>query len=295
MINYIFCFIIVILIIYIISLHKSISYITKQISFSNKSYPLQEISIYSSNTTIINHVKALNKYISLLNEHNNDLNFKESNIKSMLTNISHDLRTPLTAIIGFSDLLSENNENSKEIDYIRKNTKVIQNYIDSIFTICKIDCKKIVISKETFNLCELIREIILIYYNDISINNIDVSIDLPKDDIYIYNDKHIMFRILSNLISNSIKYGKDGNYLSIQLNNYKDNLEILISDNGIGINENELRFLFDKWYRGKNSSNFSGTGLGLFLSKELANLINGSIDVLSTKKPTTFIFKIYLS
>lgn len=215
-----------------------------------------------------------------------------------ISNVSHEFKTPLAIIQGYATLLQDENISEEErIKYsqiIFEATQRLTTLVNDILKISKIDNRKITIDDSSFNLDEQIRECILSYEDYWNSKNLELDIDL--EETVIVADKNLLNNVWNNLINNAIKYSSDNGKIEISLRK-ENNLAIFkIKDYGCGINEEDLPYIFDKFYQADKSHASSGNGLGLALTKKIVLLSKGSIDVNSkVNEGSEFIVKIPLS
>ena len=196
-----------------------------------------------------------------------------------LSNMSHDLRTPMNAIIGFTDLLRTNNltknEKSDYINTIINNGKYLMALIDDIIDISKIDAGSLKIENRDFELNKLIEELRLSYLKQIKDKNIEIIIEVDVNKNIILNtDKYRLRQIMANLIGNAIKFTKEG-YVKFgyKILNTKQ-LEIYVEDTGPGIERQNQKIIFEKFKQvGDVGSKTKGAGLGLSICKSLIELL----------------------
>ena len=216
-----------------------------------------------------------------------------------LSSMSHELKTPLNAIVG----LSQGLEYSTNLDDVKSDShdilvasKKLLELVDSILDINKIDANQMEISNSNYNMYELVDSIYNFVNLKISDKNINFKSNISKDiPNILYGDKDKIKRIITNLLSNSIKYTNDGSIeLSIDCLNNKDkcSLRITVSDTGIGMNEDMVNNLFTKFYRAEEhrDSDIEGAGLGLAITKSLVELMGGKISVNSSEGIGTTFF-----
>lgn len=222
---------------------------------------------------------------------------KEKSNNQLLTNFSHDIRTPLTSIIGYIDsikkeYLYKNYNDNKEIinyiDIVREKSYYLKEYIDDIFDWFKLNSNEYNLNLENIEITELSREIIKNWILIFEEKNIDFDIEIEEKEIICNLDKNAYSRILNNIIQNAIEHSKTKEiYISIKEKN--KNLIIKIEDMGIGINEKDIEHIFDRLYKCNKNRNNKGSGLGLFITKELVEKMNGNIRVKSiVNKGTCF-------
>ncbi len=217
----------------------------------------------------------------------------------MISNISHDIRTPLTALMGYVDLLSDNSVTKEKreeyVSIIKERGTALKDLMEEFFQVAKLECNDVDITIEKFNISEIVRKNIITFMNEINERNITPEINIGDEEIFALGDKNYMSRIITNLISNSLKYGYEGKVISIDLK--EDNKWVILSiwDKGKGIDKNELPYIFDRLYTGEKSRNrnFQGSGLGLSIVKNMVQHMNGIITAKSIPyEKTIFTVKI---
>lgn len=211
------------------------------------------------------------------------------------SNVSHELKTPLTSICGFSELLVNDmvDEESKNEFYklIYNDSKRLLNLIEDIMKISGLE-RDATFSTEEIKLNEFIGEIIKTQDVFIKDKNLKVSIN---GDGKICENKTMMWELFSNIINNGIKYNKEGGTLDIEIRDTGNNLEIDIIDSGIGIPSEDLSRIFERFYRVEKSRSrkIGGTGLGLSIVKHVLQSIDGKLEI-SSKLGLGTKFKIIL-
>lgn len=207
---------------------------------------------------------------------------KSETLKSdFVSNVSHEFKTPLSSIQGYATLLQDetlsNEDREKYVKYIIEATKKLNVLVSNILKISKIDNQNIIIEPISFSLDEQIRESILSLEKEWVEKNIDLDIEL--EGIYIKTDKALLSNVWNNLIGNAIKYSNQNG--KIEIKSYKENNEIkvIIKDYGIGIKEENLPYIFNKFYQVDTSHASEGNGLGLALVKGIIDLIGARIEV----------------
>lgn len=232
---------------------------------------------------------------------------KLNRIKTDLLNrASHELKTPLVSIKGFSELLmkkydSDLNLDGKEIlKEIYKGSKRLEDIINDILNAAKLESGKFELKKKRHNLNEIIKKVMKEFQGLIALRQHEVSLSCSEDISFYFDEKQIQL-VLSNLLSNAIKYTPSGGEIIISCYPKNDSIVISIADNGIGITEKEKVRLFERFgkieHYGKGMDVFSeGSGLGLYISKEIVELHEGKIWVKSAgrDKGSTFYFSLPL-
>ena len=211
------------------------------------------------------------------------------------SNVSHELKTPLTSICGFSELLVNgmvDDENKEEFyKLIYDDSKRLLNLIEDIMKISGLESEE-TFSREEIRLNELITDILRAQRNLIDEKNISVSLD---GDGLVYENKTMMWELFANIINNGLKYNKDGGKLDIKISEDEKNYEVSIIDTGIGIPSKDLARIFERFYRvdKSRSRKIGGTGLGLSIVKHVLQSIDGKLEI-SSKLGMGTSFKIIL-
>ncbi|MFW5793436.1 MAG: ATP-binding protein [Bacteroidota bacterium] len=206
-----------------------------------------------------------------------------------LANISHEIRTPVTGIIGMSEVLGRtkvNEEQSNYIDIIKESSRVLLDIINDLLDIAKIEAGKLEVRNEVFTLNDILNHIKAIYGPRAKKKNIELKLSfLTNLQQKIEADKTRVEQIIMNLMTNAIKYTDTGSIEIIvsdqEIDMFKSEIKIEVKDTGIGIDSKNKQKLFKKFEQLDQSytRTTSGTGLGLYICKELSKLLGGSIDV----------------
>ncbi|MBI9069824.1 MAG: tetratricopeptide repeat protein, partial [Salinivirgaceae bacterium] len=222
---------------------------------------------------------------------------------AFLANMSHEIRTPMNAINGFSELLSTQPEISKAsknyIHLIQSNSDKLLTLIEDIIDISKIEANQINIHINSCNIHLLLNELKHSFMPLANMKKIALLLVLPQkaNSLSIKTDPYRLNQILSNLLSNALKF-TDYGYVEFGYNlNSKNEIEFFVQDTGIGIPADAKEFIFKRFRRVEETGTkiYGGTGLGLSISSELVNLLNGKIWVESEiDKGSTFKFKLPL-
>lgn len=211
------------------------------------------------------------------------------------SNVSHELKTPLTSICGFSELLVNGmvDDDNKEEFYklIYDDSKRLLNLIEDIMKISGLESEE-AFSREEIKLNELIKDILRAQRNLIDEKNIAVSLE---GDGLVYENKTMMWELFANIINNGLKYNKDGGKLDIKISEDEKHYEVLIVDTGIGIPSKDLARIFERFYRvdKSRSRKIGGTGLGLSIVKHVLQSIDGKLEI-SSKLGMGTSFKVIL-
>ncbi|KAF1678870.1 HAMP domain-containing histidine kinase [Bacillus sp. SKDU12] len=212
----------------------------------------------------------------------------EQSMKRMLTNMSHDLKTPLTVILGYIETIqSDSNmpqeERERLLEKLRQKTNELIQMINSFFDLAKLESedKDIPITKIHIN--DICKRNILHYYDTAQSKGFQADIDIPDTPVYVQANEEALNRILQNLLSNAIQYGAAGKFIGMTLSYDETTVSITVWDRGKGISETDQQRVFERLYTLEESRNkaFQGSGLGLTITKRLTEKMGGSISVQS--------------
>ena len=225
---------------------------------------------------------------------------------TFLSNMSHDIRTPMNAIIGFTTLAVSNIENQEKVrDYLGKilaSSNHLLSLINDILDMSRIESGKIHLEETEVNLSDLLHDLKTIISGQIHAKQLELYMDaMDVTDEDVYCDKTRLNQVLLNLLSNAIKFTPAGGTVSVRLRQFpstqKDcaQYEIRVKDNGIGMSQEFAQKIFDPFERERTStvSKIQGTGLGMAISKNIVNMMGGTIEVQTQKnKGTEFIIRL---
>ena len=212
--------------------------------------------------------------------------------KDFMSNVSHEIKTPIAAITGFTEILLDGsideNERQEYLEVINKESMRISRLCENMLHMSRLDSQVIVANLQKIRLDEQLRKCIILLSEKWSNKEIDFSIDL--EEVSILSDYDMLQQVWINLIDNAIKYSRENCKIDISVKRLNDkSVKVSIRDNGIGIEEEKLHRIFDKFYQCEESHKKSGSGLGLSISKRIVELLNGTIECKSKKDSgTTF-------
>lgn len=225
---------------------------------------------------------------------------KEDSMRKMLSNISHDLKTPLTVVLGYIETINldkDMHSDEKEVLLEKVHDKTIEviDLINKFFDLAKLESGDKDISLTRININEVCRKNILNFYDILNSKGFEVDINIPEKDLYVFGNEEALDRILNNLLSNSVKYGTDGKFIGLSIEENEKSIYIHVIDKGRGIEEDKVDRVFERMYTLEDSRNrvFQGSGLGLTITKRLVEKMNGEIFLKSIPyKTTTFTVKL---
>ncbi|MCR6108514.1 sensor histidine kinase [Salipaludibacillus agaradhaerens] len=216
--------------------------------------------------------------------------------RKMLSNISHDLKTPLTVVLGCMEIiLGDANLSEKErkaqLEKVYRKSQEVLDLINKFFDLVKLESGDQDMPILRLDVNEICRNNILSFYDILTSKGFDVDISIPEQSLYIFANEMALNRILQNLISNAIRYGSDGNIIGIEVRYDEEALFIDIWDQGKGIQAIDKDQVFERMFTLEDSRNkqYQGSGLGLTITKRLVEEMGGEISLSSIPfEKTTF-------
>ncbi len=221
--------------------------------------------------------------------------------KELISNISHDLRTPVASIQGYAETLLlkagklDAGQQQKYANIIYKSSEKLKILVDELFELSKLESNQVKLKTEPFSIAELVSDVankyrIISQKKGISINTF-ISNDIPAVEA----DISLIDRVLQNLIDNAIKFCKEGDYINLEIQlSSPESVKISIADSGVGISNDDLPYIFERYFTGKRHN--ESTGLGLAIVKKIIDLHHSEIHVMSQPgKGTTFTFQLPVS
>ena len=220
--------------------------------------------------------------------------FSESSKDQLIINLAHDLRTPLTSVLGYMDLILKEEELTKEqtrhflmVAYTK--SQRLERLIDELFELTRMNYGMLPLQQIHLNLTDLLNQLIEELYP--VFENRELVARLTSTGLLpVYGDGELLARVFENLLSNAIRYGSDGHYVDIKAFEEEEEVVVQVVNYGDSIPPDELPFIFDSFYTGDKARTLQkdSTGLGLFIAKNIIEQHHGSILVESTVIQTTF-------
>lgn len=260
---------------------NDIKYISDKIKEIIENDSSERLKLFTSDKEMINLLTTINDLLDYNSENIIKYNKTKISMKKMLSNISHDLKTPLTVILGYVEMLKLRSEEKAMAEKIYEKSKEVLALINKFFDLTKLESgdKEILISK--VNICEICRTTLLNFYDRLQKDDIEVFIVIPKEDVFALGNEDAIIRILNNLIENAIRYGGSGKYLGLVLSEEEKFIEIKVIDKGKGIEEKYKEEVFERIFtlEDSRSKSYSGSGLGLTITKSLVEALGGTIHL----------------
>ena len=250
-------------------------------------------------------IYKINEIVYIYEEKLSEFRKKENANNQLLTSLSHDIRTPLTSIIGYTDAikkellkdglndkydlqnviennntLENNNVIENYIDIVREKSYYLKEYLDNVFDWFKLNSNEFYLDLKDTEITELSRNIIKSWIVIFEEKDIDFDIEIEEKEIICNLDQNAYARVINNIIQNAVEHSKTKK-IQISIKEEFRKIFITIKDFGVGIEPDDLKHIFDRLYKCDKARNKVGSGLGLYITKELVEKMNGCIDVKS--------------
>ncbi|HVO37553.1 MAG TPA: HAMP domain-containing sensor histidine kinase [Spirochaetia bacterium] len=209
--------------------------------------------------------------------------------KELVANVSHDLRSPLASIQGYLEtiLLKDGQltpeERRRFLEISLKNTASLQRLVEELFELVKLDTRQVQVKRERFQIAELAQDAVLKLKPGADAAGVSLTVEGPRNLPLVSGDIGMVERVLTNLIENALRYTPSGGSIQVALSPRDDAVEVSVVDTGSGIGPEDLRHIFDRFYRVDRSRDRSsgGAGLGLAIAREIVELHGSSLSVVS--------------
>lgn len=256
----------------------------------------ENVMVFTDNKVLMDLAAQINRLLERQRKSRVDFRRSEISAKKMLSNISHDIKTPLTVILGYLEIMRLNrSEEDEMLLKVEQKAQRVMELINQFFTLAKLEAGDTDIEISKVDICEACREKVLDFYELLIQKEFYVEADIPEEPVFIRGNKDALQRILFNLISNAVRYGSDGKYMGIFLRSDKNCIYVDIVDKGKGIDKAFAKNVFERLFTMEDSRNreIQGNGLGLTIAQNLARQLGG--EILLASEPyvkTTFTLKL---
>ena len=221
--------------------------------------------------------------------------------KELISNVSHDLRTPIASIQGYAETLELKaeditiEERRKYLNIIVRSCERLKSLVNDLFELSKLETSQVKLNLEPFSISEMIQDVVNKYSILAQQKGITLHTIVSKSVPLVMADISLIDRVLQNLIDNAIRFCEQGDSIHIEIDTEKPgNVRVNVIDTGKGMSKKELENIFDRYYRGRDEANqTSGNGLGLAIVKKIIDIHQATISVTSQlQKGTTFSFNL---
>lgn len=256
----------------------------------------ENVMVFTDNKVLMDLVAQINRLLENQRKVKVDYRRSEISSKKMLSNISHDIKTPMTVILGYLEIMCLNSSGENEMLLkVEQKAQRVMELINQFFTLAKLEAGDTEIEISKIDVCEACRENVLDFYELLTQKEFQVQVDIPEEAVFVRGNKDALQRILFNLISNVVRYGSDGKYIGMFLRSDEKYIYIDVVDKGKGIERGFAQNVFERLFTMEDSRNreIQGNGLGLTIAQNLAHQLGGKITLESEPNvKTTFTVKL---
>ena len=256
----------------------------------------ENVMVFTDNKVLMDLVAQINCLLENQRKVKVDYRRSEISSKKMLSNISHDIKTPMTVILGYLEIMRLNSSGENEMLLkVEQKAQRVMELINQFFTLAKLEAGDTEIEISKIDVCEACRENVLDFYELLTQKEFQVQVDIPEEAVFVRGNKDALQRILFNLISNVVRYGSDGKYIGMFLRSDEKYIYIDVVDKGKGIERGFAQNVFERLFTMEDSRNreIQGNGLGLTIAQNLAHQLGGKITLESEPNvKTTFTVKL---
>ena len=251
---------------------------------------------FTDNKALMELLAQINRLLEERKKIKADFCSSENSLKKMLSNISHDIKTPMTVILGYLEILKMDSMKENEMFLkVEQKTQQVMHLINQFFTLAKLEAGDTDIEISKIDICESCRESVLDFYEILTQKEFQVEAEIPEEPVFVQGNKDALRRILFNIISNAVRYGSDGKYMGIFFRSDDKYVYVDVEDRGKGIDKAFAQNVFERLFTMEDSRNreIQGNGLGLTIAQNLAHQMGGEIILDSEPNmKTTFTVKL---
>ncbi len=232
----------------------------------------KELRLYAPDGSLEKLIIQLNRILSIKEKERIEYDSKEAELRRQIANISHDLRTPLTSILGYIELIQDESTTDEEktqyLDIVQRRSQVLQTLITSFYDLSRIDAGEYPMELENVNISYVLKEVAAAFYYDFEGKNFPMKVDLDEEIPAIISNKNVVTRIFTNIIQNALKHGYG--VMDIKLYKAEDGIHASFSNGVKDFKAEDLDHVFDRFFTSDRMRTGQNTGLGLTIVKKLA-------------------------
>ena len=241
----------------------------------------EQVMVFTQDQALTGLIAQINRLLEERQRRRAEYRRTEQAVRRMLANISHDIRTPMTVVLGYLEIMRLRKECREELlEKVEARAGEVMELMDRFFTLAKLEAGDMELERSRVDVGEVCRETVLDFYQILTRQEIRVEAEIPEGAVWGCCDREALRRILNNLISNAVRYGGDGGYLGVSLREGEDALFLEVADRGKGVAPGAGEQVFQRLVTLEDSrSSGEGSGLGLSIARELARRMGGDIDL----------------
>lgn len=252
--------------------------IIKQLEFIRDNRTNKPVSVYGGGRVVKKMVRTMNETLDTYREREIEISRTDKEIRDTITNMSHDIRTPLTSLKGYFELmkLSENEEEKARYETIvSERIDSLNELLDGLFEYSKVSNGYLDVKMEDINMSDIVSEVLLSYYDEFEKSNMEPDVSI-SENLHMVGDEKALKRILQNLIKNSLRYGHERAVIRL-FRGGNGNMFFEIGNGFLSEDRPDINKVFDRFYVNDKSRHKGGSGIGLSVARKLTTLMDGSI------------------
>lgn len=261
------------------TLEKSLREAKKQLDRMRENESKTRITLSSPNRAAEELFAAINQVLDLRENSLADYHRQERSLREQIANVSHDLRTPLTSILGYLQLLEApdliEEERRQYLKVIEARAKALQSLITAFYDLTRIEGGSYPLEREQVDLYRVLSELIAQFYGDFERSGFDVDVDLDRDLPSVWGDAGAVSRVFANLIGNALKHGHD--FLRISLYRLGDSLVTEFTNDGRDLTQEDAAHVFDRFFTADKTRSAQNTGLGMSIVRALVEQMGNEV------------------
>ncbi|MCY6960411.1 sensor histidine kinase [Clostridium brassicae] len=274
-------------------LKSEIKNITSQLNEINNNKTNSKILLGSNKRQLGKLALQINKILEKKQKNEAEHKRMDLELRQAIANISHDLRTPLTSIMGYMQLMEDDNLSQEEkkqyVDIVKNRTKALKVLITSFYDLSRLEANEYKFELRPLNLYNVMSETMVSFYNDFLNRGIEPNIDIDEKVPLVIVDENAVRRIISNLIQNMLKYGEG--FVAISLKQKKEGLITTFTNDAPNLSDEDAKHLFERFFTADRARSGKNTGLGLAITKELVEQMGHTISVELSQGKLSIIIK----
>lgn len=260
-------------------LSREVEDISNQLEEINKSQTNSKILLSFSNSSIVKLAQNINKTLEEKQKIEAEYKRMDKELRQAIANMSHDLRTPLTSIMGYIQLIEDDktpeDERKQYVDIVKKRGSSLQELIESFYDMSRLEAREYKFNLKPINLYNIICNLFASFYNDFKGKDIEPTIDMAESVPMVIADENGVKRIFSNLIQNMLRYGNK--YVLISLKQQKDCITTIFQNDAPGLIQEDVPHLFERFFTADQTRSGKSTGLGLAITRQLVEQMGHDI------------------
>lgn len=270
---------ILVLLMRLLSVKKQVRHVTQQLKQYTGRRTNKKVDVALVDQDIEQLGVEINRLIDLhVKENREKIRFQQE-VHQTIENISHDLRTPLTSILGYMQMMEAEITDDDQKEYLeiaKKRAKRLEHLLNDFYELSLIESNDHRLQLESINVRNVTIDVLMSFYDRFELENRQPILQIPEEDLYIRADRSAVTRVIENLLANCLKHATGD--ITIQLENKKERIRLVIANEAENLTEKDAEHLFDRFYMADKSRSSQNTGLGLSIVKSLMEKMNGTIE-----------------